>query len=143
MRSYIYGFIAIIICSLLIIAALVYVRDGADDEDTLSHGVAQTQVYTNITGAQLDEMLKTKDFKLVDVHIPEQDHISGTDKFIPYNDMDAILEYLPDKNEKIVLYCRSGNMSEEVARRLMDRGYTNVYNLYGGVRDYSGPIENN
>jgi rhodanese-related sulfurtransferase len=42
-------------------------------------------------------------------------------------------EYPADKNAKIVLYCRSGRMSTIVAKELVKAGYTNVWNLDGGM----------
>ncbi len=48
--------------------------------------------------------------------------------------METNLAKLPqDKGAKIVLYCRSGSMSATAARVLVKQGYTNVYNLDGGM----------
>ena len=92
--------------------------------------------YKELTSKQLREMLPEKDFTLVDVHIPEQEHIPQTDAMIAYNDVDNLLSSLPDKNAKIVLYCRSGGMSRVAAQELVDRGYTNVYNLTTGANGW-------
>ena len=40
---------------------------------------------------------------------------------------------LPPRETKIVLYCRSGSMSAIAARTLVAAGYTNVWNLDGGM----------
>ncbi len=105
----------------------------------------KTASFQNITSSQLAEMLKQKDFTLVDVHIPEQPHIPGTDKFIPFNQiLDRLSELPQDKNAKIVLYCRSGSMSRQAAQDLVQAGYTNVYNLEGGTIDWvrsGNPVE--
>jgi len=67
-------------------------------------------------------MKKNKDFFLVDTHIPEQEHISQTDAFIPYNEIENKLSLLPeDKNAKIVVYCRSGSMSRAAAYTLVEK----------------------
>jgi len=92
--------------------------------------------YSDLSSAELASMLSQKDFKLIDVHIPEQRHIPGTDKFIPFNEIEKIIAVLPNKNERIILYCRSGGMSERVAKELVSRGYTNVYNLTGGLNKW-------
>lgn len=92
--------------------------------------------YQDISSGELAAWLPNKDFKLVDVHIPEQAHIPGTDAVIPFNEMDDIVAFLPDKNEKIVLYCRSGGMSPQVAGTLADMGYSNVYNLKYGLNEW-------
>lgn len=91
--------------------------------------------YRDITVSDLASMLKNKNFMLIDTHIPEQDHIPGTDSFIPYDQLLAQQAELPkDKNSNIVVYCRSGNMSQTAAQQLTQLGYKNVYNLIGGTK---------
>lgn len=93
-----------------------------------------TAAYKNLTAPELREMLATEDFSLVDVHIPEQRHIAGTDLFVAFNEIEKHQGELPtDKAAKIVIYCRSGNMSMVAAAKLAELGYTDVYNLKGGV----------
>ncbi len=90
--------------------------------------------YTNVTPAQLAEMLKHKDFFFVNVHIPYEGEIEPTDAQIPYDQTAQQLKQYPaDKNAKIVLYCRSGRMSAIAATELVKAGYTNVWNLDGGM----------
>jgi len=67
-------------------------------------------------------MVKDKNFFLVDTHIPEQEHILGTDAFIPYNEIENNIDSLPEnKNAKIVVYCRSGSMSRAAAYTLAEK----------------------
>lgn len=90
--------------------------------------------YTDVSTAGLAAMLEQKDFLLINVHIPYQGEIEGTDLFIPYDEIDRKLDKLPaDKGAKIVLYCRTGSMSAIAARTLVKQGYTNVWNLHGGM----------
>ncbi len=71
---------------------------------------------------------------LVNTHVPYAGEIAGTKAFIPYNETASRLSQFPaDKDVKIVLYCRSGRMSEIAARALALAGYTNVFNLSGGM----------
>lgn len=90
--------------------------------------------YNDVSVAGLREMLQDKDFPLVNVHIPYEGEIEGTDLFIPYDEVEAHLDKLPaDRDARIVLYCRSGSMSATAARELVQRGYTDVWNLDGGM----------
>jgi len=94
--------------------------------------------FTNISASELKQDLVDKDFFLLDVHIPEQEHIMGTDAFIPYNELELHLDEIPsDRSTPIVVYCRSGNMSLEVSAKLIDLGYTNVKNLDGGIKAFN------
>jgi len=93
--------------------------------------------YTDVGSNELLNMLKNKNFVLIDTHIPEQAHIPNTDAFIPYNEIkNRIAAVAPDKDANIVLYCRSGSMSQEASRALVELGYANVFNLAGGVNGW-------
>ena len=87
-----------------------------------------------ISPNSLNTVMGQNDILLVDVHIPEQKHIEGTDLFAAFYKIDNYLPHLPtDKNTAIYLYCKSGPMANWAARTLFDLGYTNIYNLEGGI----------
>ena len=46
---------------------------------------------------------------------------------------------LPDKEQKILVYCRSGNRSKQASEKLAKLGYTNVVEI-GGINDWTGKI---
>lgn len=89
--------------------------------------------YTDVAPVQLAEMLTAKDFTFVNVHIPYDGEIEQTDAFLPFDDVDGLRAALPDPDAKIVLYCRSGSMSTTAAQALVEAGYTNVWELDGGM----------
>ena len=105
-------------------------------------------LYQNITSEELNAMLKNKDFVFVNVHIPFAGNIANTDLSIPYDQISIPenLSQLPDdKNAKLVLYCRSGRMSAIAAAELVSLGYTNIWNLTGGMVEWEQagyPIKN-
>lgn len=47
---------------------------------------------------------------------------------------------LPDKDQLILVYCRSGNRSKQAAQKLVDLGYTKIVE-FGGILDWTGEIE--
>ena len=90
--------------------------------------------YTDVSAVGLAAMLDDKDFPLINVHIPYEGEIEGTDVFVPFDEIEQNLDKLPaDKDAQIVLYCRSGSMSGTAARELVSLGYTDVWNLDGGM----------
>jgi len=91
--------------------------------------------YTNISPERLAEMLASKDFVFVNTHIPYEGEIVPTNAFIAFEETgpQRVSEYPADKAAKVVLYCRSGRMSAIVAQELVAAGYTNVWNLDGGM----------
>ncbi|MCL5675882.1 MAG: rhodanese-like domain-containing protein [Patescibacteria group bacterium] len=89
----------------------------------------------SVSPQQLSQMLKKKNFTLINVHIPYEGEIANTDTFIPYDQIMANSNYLPtDRNAPIILYCRSGRMSSEALKTLQKLGYTNVKQLAGGMQ---------
>ena len=95
------------------------------------------QQITNASALEFAELIKQPGMFVLDVHAPEQTHLPGTDAFIPYNQIEQNLSQLPsDKNTPIAVYCRSGSMSSEASQTLKKLGYTQVYDLIGGLDAY-------
>lgn len=92
--------------------------------------------YSDIKPRELNAALAEEPgpFALINVHIPYEGEIKGTDAFIPF---DVIPQHLgelpPEQDAPIVLYCMSGRMSEMASETLVGLGYTNVKNLAGGM----------
>ena len=88
--------------------------------------------YASISSSQLKAEMGNKKFTLINVHIPYGGEIAQTDANIPYNQIGNSLNQLPDKDQPIVLYCRSGSMSRSASSTLVDLGFTSVVELKGG-----------
>ena len=110
---------------LLMTACAQSVEEPAPQKNSDGYGV--------ITAEQLAKMLPAKDFTLVNVHIPYAGEIEKTDLLIPFDDIANQTAQIPEKNARIVVYCRSGPMSSQAARDLVELGYTDVLDLEGGM----------
>jgi len=84
------------------------------------------------------ETLKfSKDYILLDTREREEYEISKLKNaiWVGYKSF-SITEFkasLPDKNTPIVVYCSVGVRSEKIGEKLLQSGYSNVQNLYGGI----------
>lgn len=79
---------------------------------------------------------------VVDVRTQEEyaeGHIPGAICVPNESIVDAQPEELPDLEQTILVYCRSGRRSKEAAQKLADMGYTNVYE-FGGIIDWTGEV---
>ena len=100
--------------------------------------------FTRISMEEAKKMMEMDDgHVIVDVRTEEEyssGHIPGA-ICIPnetiYKDRPSVL---PDLDQVILVYCRSGNRSKRSARMLYEMGYTNVYE-FGGIIDWDGEIE--
>ncbi|TNE89000.1 MAG: rhodanese-like domain-containing protein [Deltaproteobacteria bacterium] len=92
-----------------------------------------TPAVTNLTPAELSTMLESKDFALINVHVPDEGQIPATDTHIAYTDGEALATYVGELGTKVVVYCKTGPMSEIASQDLIDRGYCQVYDLPSGM----------
>jgi rhodanese-related sulfurtransferase len=95
----------------------------------------ETAEYRTLSIDEFADILANQadDYIVVNVHIPYEGEVEGTDTHVPYNEIDALTSALPEKTAAIILYCRSGRMSEEASRALVDLGYTQVWDVPGGM----------
>ncbi len=120
-------------------------EQGAAQPGTLVVRAGSSPGYQDITATELASMMRDMELFLVNVHVPFVGNIPGTDATIPYHQLELKLEWLPaDADAKIVLYCRSGNMSRTAAASLAAAGYRKVYNVTGGMQAWTAaglPLE--
>ena len=104
----------------------------------------QEAVYVNITAQQAKEIMDScEGYVILDTRTQEEyeeSHIPGA-ILIPY---DEILEkaegILTDKNQLILVYCRSGRRSKLASEDLVKLGYTNIRE-FGGIIDWPYEVE--
>lgn len=125
----------ILVLGLMIFVSACSPTSDENEPTTVQTTQETTASYRTMSIDELADIMADDDrsYTVVNVHIPYQDEIEDTDANIAFNDIDALTEALPDKNAPIVLYCRSGNMSEQATRDLIELGYTQVYDVPGGM----------
>lgn len=101
----------------------------------------ENNTYIQITTEEAVSMMETeKDYIILDVRTLEEfkeKHIPGA-ICVPNETIgNSEIPSLPDKEQMILVYCRSGNRSKQAAQKLADMGYTNVYE-FGGINQWTG-----
>ena len=101
-------------------------------------------IYMNITAAQAKEIMDTQTgYIILDTRTQEEydeGHIPGA-ILIPYDEIAEKAEaMLTDRNQLLLVYCRSGRRSKIAAETLVELGYTNIRE-FGGIIDWPYEVE--
>jgi rhodanese-related sulfurtransferase len=116
------------------IVALLVVSCGSEADAPLGVQVTtDSGLYREISIEELEPLLDDPSFTVVNTHVPFGGDIPGTDLSIPFDEIELNLSQLPDTDANIVLYCRSGAMSTIAAEKMTQLGYTNVFEVEGGM----------
>lgn len=110
----------------------------------LPGGEKKVEEYISITMEEAKEIFETPgEYIIVDVRRADefaQGHIPGAINIDNEDIVDTEPAELPDKEQMIYVYCRSGNRSKQAAQKLASMGYSNVIE-FGGIIDWTGDIE--
>ena len=122
---------------------LLLLLSGCGSGDRVTDRPVTQDTYRQISQDEAKEMMLRDDgHVIVDVRRLDEyaaGHIPGA-ILIPNEDIDATPpSLLPDKDQIILIYCRSGNRSKQAAEKLFKMGYTNVYE-FGGINTWTGEI---
>ena len=88
-------------------------------------------------------MVQETDYIILDVRRPDEfaaGHIPNAINVPNETIGTAEIPELPDKDQRIMVYCRSGRRSKEASEKLVKLGYTNIVE-FGGILDWKGEIE--
>ena len=129
----------------LIIMALGVWLSGCTRENKgqIMDGDGMMNSYRQITQEEAKEMMKKDDGHVI-VDVRRQDeydagHIPGA-ILIPNESIGTEKpEQLPDLDQIILVYCRSGNRSKQAAQKLFDMGYERIYE-FGGINTWTGEV---
>lgn len=112
----------------VLVAVSAALLGACSDEGDASAGGS----WRHLSPRALSEVLAAGDVVLVNVHVPYEGNIPGTDDSIPYTELASRVDELPEDPARLVIYCRSGSMSTAAAHDLVDAGYTGFAELEGG-----------
>lgn len=140
------------ICIVVAVIGGIILLTSSNDENSQSHinqevtnmdntSNNQINTYTQISMDKAVSMMEDNtDYIILDVRTAEEfaeKHIPDAINIPNETIGDTEIEELPDKNQLIFVYCRSGNRSKQASDKLVKLGYTNVYE-FGGIIDWTG-----
>lgn len=106
--------------------------------------MGEEAVYVNITAQEAKELMDREEgYIILDVRTEEeyaQGHIPGAILIPDYDIKTRAEEVLTDKDQMILVYCRSGRRSKNAAQMLLELGYTDIRE-FGGIIDWPYDIE--
>ena len=125
-------------CLCVMLAMLLFTACGQQNKES------QEAKYMNITAQEAKEIMDTQEgYVILDARTQEeydQGHIPGA-VLIPYDEVLQKAEtILTDKNQLILVYCRSGRRSKLASQDLEKLGYTNIRE-FGGIIDWPYEVE--
>ena len=122
----------------LLLAVMLLTVCGQDKEND------QGVVYVNITAEEAKQIMDTEEgYIILDVRTQEeydQGHIPGATQISHEEIAEKAEDVLTDKDQLILVYCRSGRRSKIAAEALVELGYTNIKE-FGGIIDWPYEVE--
>lgn len=133
---------------LLAVICLFAVGCGAEKQNTSTTpkatDVTSATKYSQISQEQAKNIMDTENEIIVLDVRTKAEYDSGHIKnaiLLPNEDIGVQPpSELPNKSQKILVYCRSGNRSKQAAQKLANMGYTNIYE-FGGINSWKYEIE--
>ena len=123
---------------ILLLAVMVLTACGQDKEND------QGAVYMNILAEEAKQIMDTEEgYIILDVRTQEEydeGHIPGAIVISHEEITEKAEEVLTDKDQLILVYCRSGRRSKIAAEALVELGYTNIKE-FGGIIDWPYEVE--
>ena len=124
--------------TLILLAVMMLTACGQDKEND------QGAVYVNITAEEAKQIMDNEEgYIILDVRTQEEydeGHIPGA-IVIPHEEIaEKAEDVLTDKDQLILVYCRSGRRSKIAAEALVELGYTNIKE-FGGIIDWPYEVE--
>ena len=123
---------------ILLLAVMMLTACGQDKEND------QGAVYVNITAEEAKQIMDSQEgYIILDVRTQEEydeGHIPGAIVISHEEIAEKAEDVLTDKDQLILVYCRSGRRSKIAAETLVELGYTNIRE-FGGIIDWPYEVE--
>ena len=123
---------------LLLLAVMMLTACGQDKEND------QGAVYVNITAEEAKQIMDSEEgYIILDARTQEEydeGHIPGAIVISHEEIAEKAEDVLTDKDQLILVYCRSGRRSKIAAEALVELGYTNIKE-FGGIIDWTYEVE--
>ena len=127
--------------SLLILALFALTACGNKNTNDAVSSASVKNTYTQISMDEAVKMMEEEsDYIILDVRRPDEfaeKHIPNAINVPNENIGTEEIPELPDKEQLILVYCRSGNRSKQASEKLVKLGYTNIYE-FGGINSWPG-----
>lgn len=116
---------------------------GCSNSVNTPNTASDFNTYQQITAEEAANMMQSEtDYIILDVRTAQEyasGHIPGAVNIPNETIASEAIQQLPDKEQLILVYCRSGNRSKQASEKLVNLGYTNIVE-FGGINDWSGEV---
>jgi len=116
---------------LIIVGVLIQIGLGSlgENQNTIPGSIEL------LSPEEFEKVIQNESVFLLNVHTPYSGKINGTDEIIEdWENLDKYMEKLPmDVSIPIAVYCKSGKMSADASKQLLEMGYQKIYELDGGM----------
>lgn len=116
---------------------------GCSSSENRPNTASNSNTYQQITAQEAANIMQSEtNYILLDVRTAQEyasGHIPGAVNLPNETITPEAIQQLPDKEQLILVYCRSGNRSKQASEKLVNLGYTNIVE-FGGINDWSGEV---
>ena len=116
---------------------------GCSSSENRPNTESNSNTYQQITVQEAANIMQSEtNYILLDVRTAQEyasGHIPGAVNLPNETITSEAIQQLPDKEQLILVYCRSGNRSKQASDKLVNLGYTNIVE-FGGINDWSGEV---
>ncbi|BDH61498.1 rhodanese-like domain-containing protein [Ureibacillus manganicus] len=125
----------LIVVTFIVIATSLYVSSNKDSETISELQTVDTKTLTKMIDSK-------ENMVIVDLREPElfaTSRVPGAIN-IPFDEIQSRYTELP-KDKDVIFVCHTGRMGTESGNLLLENGYKNVFNLEGGIAEWTGNLE--